>query len=660
MVDEKNVKMSVAGSFQRDYDVLRGELQIYKRKLDSKAEALLILSKELDQCRSERDQFKLMAEQLRERYQALKRQVTGKSPQGANVEYVEAVLVTGNETENVCKRKQQPPLKENLSLRLYQVKEANKCLQFEADDLKQKLHDADGDIKLLREQIARQRVGTTDEGMNTRHFPAHEREELVKELEASREQYVQLERDLQTVLDEKEEQETERDAFKHKYERLNKELNYILKGDEKRILDIDALSTENRYLQERLKQMEEEKSIAMATVSKYKSILEKKKKGTLKIGQNRSGGVVISQKQVHQLLESTTGVAATQQTVADLQGLSRALLESLNDKNLALSHQRKTNKILGNRVSELEKKLKTLEVAGLWNVPARASSLEKLKMECDDIRTLIPHQTSLDRDKNDANHSSDLESELGQTPQMSPEGTPNHVLKMSGGSNAGLLLEDLDLLPTKEQPQQADQGCKSGEILLSPLQSPGSAQDILAMFGQQLNQEINARTVTDERNDYNSEDAANYVEEFSRKEGDFRNSADSGRIDRYGNSVHVMPQEEESEESDQAGDEEEDLHNIDLDNKETNDDFYEDDAQDNEHELQSELQSLLENASSLITMPKDPSIELEDLNMTAKVGRKTVTFADDTVPGDESPRCTSPLLNLEQSQEDKYELPEML
>ena len=43
-------------------------------------------------------------------------------------------------------------------------------------------------FQLLREQIARQRVGTTDEGMNTRHFPAHEREELVQKLESSREQ----------------------------------------------------------------------------------------------------------------------------------------------------------------------------------------------------------------------------------------------------------------------------------------------------------------------------------------------------------------------------------------------------------------------------------------------------------------------------------------
>ena len=49
-------------------------------------------------------------------------------------------------------------------------------------------HFITGDIKLLREQIARQRVGTTDEGMNTRHFPAHEREELVNKLEESKDQ----------------------------------------------------------------------------------------------------------------------------------------------------------------------------------------------------------------------------------------------------------------------------------------------------------------------------------------------------------------------------------------------------------------------------------------------------------------------------------------
>ena len=50
---------------------------ICKRKLESKCEALLILSGDLDQCRQERDQFKLMAEQVQQRYQALKRQLAG-------------------------------------------------------------------------------------------------------------------------------------------------------------------------------------------------------------------------------------------------------------------------------------------------------------------------------------------------------------------------------------------------------------------------------------------------------------------------------------------------------------------------------------------------------------------------------------------------------
>ena len=65
--------------YQKPHDLLdlSEQYQICKRKLDSKCEALLILTKDLDQCRQERDQFKLMAEQVQERYQALKRQLAG-------------------------------------------------------------------------------------------------------------------------------------------------------------------------------------------------------------------------------------------------------------------------------------------------------------------------------------------------------------------------------------------------------------------------------------------------------------------------------------------------------------------------------------------------------------------------------------------------------
>lgn len=40
-----------------------------------KSEALLLLSQELDQCRTQRDQFKLMAEQIQERFLQLKKQL---------------------------------------------------------------------------------------------------------------------------------------------------------------------------------------------------------------------------------------------------------------------------------------------------------------------------------------------------------------------------------------------------------------------------------------------------------------------------------------------------------------------------------------------------------------------------------------------------------
>ncbi|KAK3595845.1 hypothetical protein CHS0354_014667, partial [Potamilus streckersoni] len=461
---------------ENKFEALQNEYQICKQKLDSKGEALLILSKELDQCRSERDQFKLMAEQLRERYQALKKQNFGQVPMSS--------------VDTKTFKQYSDMQSQSLAKLLFESKEHNKSQQFEMEDLKQKLHDAQGDIKLLREQIARQRVGTTDEGMNTRHFPAHEREDLVKQLEGSREEFLQLQRDLQQVLDEKEELEREKDAYKMKYERLNQELNYILKGDEKRILDIDALVMENKYLSERIKQMEEEKSMAMATVSKYKTLLERKKtKGCMKLGQNRSGGMVMTQKQAEQLLDNPNFTTANAQAMSDLQALARSLLDTVKDKNLALSHQRKTNKILGNRVSDLEKKIKTLEVAGLWSVPSHVSaSLERLRTECDEAKTLIPQQIlessditqEVDGDVEVERTSDSTRTSSTNSPEHHPGASGDHlqsntasidvdqqekdqVLSQLSSINqrcvsndrervgmSRLTLEDLDLLPTKE------------------------------------------------------------------------------------------------------------------------------------------------------------------------------------------------------------------
>ncbi|XP_049952464.1 coiled-coil domain-containing protein 149 isoform X1 [Schistocerca serialis cubense] len=319
-----------------------------RRKLQSKAEALLILSKELDQCRTERDQFKLMAEQLQDRYSALKKKSHEMGLSKLSL-YYDGIDSYGANAPSILQV-------------LGETKEQNKALKMEAEDLKQKLRDAQGDIKVLREHLNQQRNAPIVR--DNEAFPSHQREELVQQLETLNQRCTQMALDLQAVLDEKEDLVTERDAYKCKVHRLNHELHVVLKGDSNKVMDVDALVMENRYLQDRLQQCEEEKELSNQTVMKYKSMLDKKRnKGAVKLGSNSSTGMIMSHKQVQQLLENGTATQLpnTAATVADLKSLCLALLEALGDKTLALSHQKKANRILAGRIKELEYRLERIE-----------------------------------------------------------------------------------------------------------------------------------------------------------------------------------------------------------------------------------------------------------------------------------------------------------
>ncbi|XP_010137385.1 PREDICTED: coiled-coil domain-containing protein 149, partial [Buceros rhinoceros silvestris] len=223
---------------------------------------------------------------------------------------------------------------------------------------------------LLRMTIAKQRLG--DDEVGARHFAAHEREDLVQQLEKAREQIETLKYDLQAALDELQDVKEERSFYQDKSDRLNQELNHVLGGHENRIIDVDALCMENRYLQERLKQLQEEVNLLKSNITKYKNALERRKNSKT---HSRSGSSaltgVLSAKQVQELLSEDHGCSlpATPQSISDLKSLATALLETIHEKNMVIQHQRQTNKILGNRVAELEKKLRTLEIAGLWSLP---------------------------------------------------------------------------------------------------------------------------------------------------------------------------------------------------------------------------------------------------------------------------------------------------
>ncbi|KAM9836586.1 coiled-coil domain-containing protein 149-A [Aulostomus maculatus] len=341
-------------SFNRsesDWQGLVSEFLVCKRKLESKKEALLILSKELDTCQQERDQYKLMANQLRERHQGLKKK------------YRE--LIDGDPSLPPEKRNQV-----NLAQLLRDSRERVKQLGEEVKELTQRLVEAQGDNKLLRMTITRQRLG--DEEIGVRHFPAHEREDLVRQLERASLQMEELEHNMKALTDELQDMKAERTVFREKADRLNVELNHILGNREARIIDVDALCMENRYLHERFKQLQEEVNLLKSNIMKYKTALERRKNSSI-YGKSNSNPLtgVLSAKQVQEMLleEQGCSLPATPQSISDLKSLATALLETIHEKNLVIQHQRHTNRILGNRVADLERKLKTLEVSGFWSLP---------------------------------------------------------------------------------------------------------------------------------------------------------------------------------------------------------------------------------------------------------------------------------------------------
>ncbi|XP_072232695.1 coiled-coil domain-containing protein 149-A isoform X2 [Leuresthes tenuis] len=342
---------------ESDWQGLVSEFLVCKRKLESKKEALLILSKELDTCQQERDQYKLMANQLRERHQGLKKK------------YRE--LIDGDPSLPPEKRNQV-----NLAQLLRDSRERAKQLTEEVKDLSQRLTEAQGDNKLLRMTITRQRLG--DEEVGVRHFPAHEREDLVCQLERAGLQMEEMEHTIKALTDELQDMKAERNVFREKADRLNLEINHILGNNETRIIDVDALCMENRYLHDRFSQLQEEVNLLKSNIMKYKTALERRKNSSTYGKSNNSPLTgVLSAKQVQEMLleEQRCSLPATPQSISDLKSLATALLETIHEKNLVIQHQRHTNRILGNRVADLERKLKTLEVSGLWSLPGTRDNI---------------------------------------------------------------------------------------------------------------------------------------------------------------------------------------------------------------------------------------------------------------------------------------------
>ncbi|XP_071480741.1 uncharacterized protein [Diadema antillarum] len=118
----------------QDWQQLCGEFNICKRKVQAKSEALLVLAKELDNVRQEKDAYKLMAEQLREKFHAQRRKYE---------ERERALGLSLHDGDPVAERRNH-----SLIQILCHSREKTRLAELEVSELRQKLSEAEGDIKV--------------------------------------------------------------------------------------------------------------------------------------------------------------------------------------------------------------------------------------------------------------------------------------------------------------------------------------------------------------------------------------------------------------------------------------------------------------------------------------------------------------------------------
>ncbi|CAF1101402.1 unnamed protein product [Adineta ricciae] len=327
---------------QQQIDSLNNEIQVLQKRLESKSKAFSILINELDALKYERNQFKSLADSLQEKCVQLKKQATKKN-EPLSARYSSQTLYEHPNDTDPNSLKDKESTVHLLKTALKTVQDEKEVLQAKVDELTHELDDVKGDLSIFRQK--RYRTWNDDhQGEN------ESQTDLLECLEQANERILHLENDIKSLVCQKDELEIERDSFKDKSTKLNK----MLTKSENSFVDVELVLSENRYLKEKLNEVTREKDLAISNALKYKELLQTHQSERL---QSSSGGSVLTYKQVRSLINQSYMLPNTPENENDLRAIAEALFENLKDKNVTIVHQRKINKILANRVAELEKRL---------------------------------------------------------------------------------------------------------------------------------------------------------------------------------------------------------------------------------------------------------------------------------------------------------------
>ncbi|KJH44632.1 hypothetical protein DICVIV_09353 [Dictyocaulus viviparus] len=330
------------------------KIQHLQSKVDSKTETIVKLGKNIESIQEENGHMKMRSLTLERNMERLEMEV-----------YKYSTNEIDMKSKSQMEKQRLMDEVENLKKELAVVLKENKELKAEKIDLQ-------NDCKLFRQRIAKYEISSLDNLSSTvgsdiitsrKEISNANNDELGK-YEKLYNEFKQIETDLHTVLGIKEELVMERDVLVKKVERLNTEISYLLNGDPRRIVeDLDSLLAENRFLKARLDSANEESETMKATLSKYRSMTESRPStenlvtGCETTLRQKSCVAVVNMKQIRELLSSH----AIELDENDYKAITAILLDLCNDKQMALTHLRRANKVLGNRVSEVESHIAALE-----------------------------------------------------------------------------------------------------------------------------------------------------------------------------------------------------------------------------------------------------------------------------------------------------------
>ena len=354
---------------ERHWQILISEYKACRTKLQSKREAHQILLKML----SEHDQEnKAVMGKLNCLETTAEEIISGK-------ELTSNLLKFGNVNLNTEKGKN---IVQSLLLHVNKVQSLLDHKTEQLADLTIQNSDLKKDLKALRADKS---------GLNRVIAPVisgidQNRDDFLSIIQSLKEEVKVSKAKIKTLNDEATDFRIEREFYKQRVKTLTEQLHE--KSECQPIAEVEQLLVENRELRDKVDKLQHVNAALVShntsfhefNSNYYSGSLKKRSYGnkstkhvTFKVEEEEERETSRFIRSVKEKVKVETELQHLQRLIQDMQKVSNGLAETVLDKNTALKHQRASNRLLGERVTELEAKLRALEMSGFWNVPEGCS-----------------------------------------------------------------------------------------------------------------------------------------------------------------------------------------------------------------------------------------------------------------------------------------------